>query len=42
MKRNKSIIGLIFATSLFFGVNSFAQEIVCIDPGHGGPSKKST
>ncbi|MDH4222390.1 MAG: N-acetylmuramoyl-L-alanine amidase [candidate division Zixibacteria bacterium] len=37
MKKNKLIMGLFVVTLLLFSRNSFAQNIVCIDPGHGGP-----
>ncbi len=37
MKSNKLIAGLILVIALFFEINSFAQYIICIDPGHGGP-----
>ena len=37
MRRNMLILGLALVVSLFLSINSFAQDIVCIDPGHGGP-----
>ncbi|MDH4223873.1 MAG: hypothetical protein OEV55_10080 [candidate division Zixibacteria bacterium] len=37
MKANKLIVELVFGGLLFLSINSFAQQIVCIDPGHGGP-----
>ncbi|MDP3024970.1 MAG: N-acetylmuramoyl-L-alanine amidase [candidate division Zixibacteria bacterium] len=37
MKSNKLIAGLVLVIALLLEINSFAQYIICIDPGHGGP-----